>query len=359
MSKSLGAVLVLAAMSITGCQLSAGTSLPTEEFVTTASPLASPAASERPPAPESASAGRLVFVSRRTDFNGDGELDDADGTDLYTMEVFSGEEVALTADVYIDQHPRWSPDGTQVAFSSNRDGDFDVYVIDADGGNLRQVTQNGSDDLHPDWSPDGGYLVFISNETGYSEVYTVSLSTEVVVQQTFSNADLAFWYDERIFWQTDWSPTDRDLVLLTISEPLPPVAGVSYRVSRIWLLDLVSGQMNLLTPEDWHYMGARWSPNGNTIVFEGMTVEGDSPVMSMEGEILLLDGVYTLEPSEYPVAYGRDGQFTSWSPDGTAKVAVASPSIGLPSELFIYATASRTWTRVTDNAFLDEQADWR
>jgi Tol biopolymer transport system component len=299
-----------------------------------------------------------VFVSRRIDFNGDGKVDDSDGTDLYVLDLSSGEVLTLTADPYIDQHPRWSPDGTEVVFSSNRDGDFDLYVLDINNGSVRRATQSNADDLYPDWSPDGRRLVFISDETGASEVYTVSLSTGVVLQQTVWNAELAFWYDERIFWDTDWSPTNRDLVLLTASEPVPLDAQRRTQVSRLWLLDLRAREIHLLTPDGWFYMVGRWSPDGTTVVFREQPVETHGSSWSNEGRIVSDNSTYAIELSESPVAYGMDGAFSSWSPDGSEKVAVVCPAIGLPSELYIYSTAARAWTRVTHNAFIDEQPDW-
>ena len=48
---------------------------------------------------------------------------------------------------------RWSPDGKQIAFAGNRDGDWDVYLMNADGTGVRQVTHNKVDDILSDWQP--------------------------------------------------------------------------------------------------------------------------------------------------------------------------------------------------------------
>jgi hypothetical protein len=61
--------------------------------------------------------------------------------------------------------PAWSPDGARIAFSTNRDGDLEVYVMNADGSGVANLTRNpGTDEgwAYPTWSPDGGSIAYPS-----------------------------------------------------------------------------------------------------------------------------------------------------------------------------------------------------
>lgn len=53
----------------------------------------------------------------------------------------------------VDEYPTWSPDGQWIAFHSDRDGDFDIYIVRPDGSDLRQLTDNDGNDMQPSWSP--------------------------------------------------------------------------------------------------------------------------------------------------------------------------------------------------------------
>src|SRR5215470_3051334 len=68
----------------------------------------------------------------------------------------------LTDNQARDIYPRFSPDGNWIAFSSNREGNYDVYVIPASGGKPRQLTYHSADDNVVGWSPDGKRIVFTS-----------------------------------------------------------------------------------------------------------------------------------------------------------------------------------------------------
>ncbi len=52
-----------------------------------------------------------------------------------------------------DFGPAWSPDGSRIAFSSDRDGNFEVYVMNADGSGQTRLTDNPGIDTNPAWSP--------------------------------------------------------------------------------------------------------------------------------------------------------------------------------------------------------------
>jgi Tol biopolymer transport system component len=65
--------------------------------------------------------------------------------------------------------PKWSPDGTQIAFDGEPAGcKFEIYIINADGSNLRQITDHpkgcGGQNKHPGWSPDGSRIIFSSDD---------------------------------------------------------------------------------------------------------------------------------------------------------------------------------------------------
>ncbi len=85
--------------------------------------------------------------------------------------------VELTADD-TDTAPAISPDGTQVAFMSNRDGNWDIYLVGIDGKDLRRLTDDPAQDGLPAWSPDGKVIAFVSNRGGPWAVWAAVPSGE-------------------------------------------------------------------------------------------------------------------------------------------------------------------------------------
>ena len=68
----------------------------------------------------------------------------------------------LTDSAAADWTPSWSPAGRQIAFVSERDGNWEIYVMDSDGSNPRNLTKSAAKDFPPSWSPDGRQIAFLS-----------------------------------------------------------------------------------------------------------------------------------------------------------------------------------------------------
>jgi Tol biopolymer transport system component len=88
----------------------------------------------------------------------------ADGTDVRN----------LTQNAATDWFPFWSPDGTRIAFQSDREGVGEVFLMNSDGSGQTNLTRNAGLDGGPTWSPDGDKIAFVSERDGNPEIYVMN-----------------------------------------------------------------------------------------------------------------------------------------------------------------------------------------
>jgi TolB protein len=98
----------------------------------------------------------------------------AGNPEIFTVGRTGGAATQLTSSPGADVDAAWSPDGTRIAFASERGGSFDVWVMDADGGGVAQLTSDPAEDRDPAWSPDGSRIAFTSDRDGDHDVYVMN-----------------------------------------------------------------------------------------------------------------------------------------------------------------------------------------
>jgi formylglycine-generating enzyme required for sulfatase activity len=258
-----------------------------------------------------------------------------------------------------DYWPTWSPDGSQIAFASERDGNFEIYVMRVQDvlqgtgdGVLRRLTNSSGDDLEPAWSPSGSQIAFMHYSAGQSAIYVMPApgpETQVDIIDTLQGTDGS---NQRRLTDSDgndWLPA---------WSPAPPGGGAQLAFvsdrdgnAEIYVMDvpLDGGDTNprRLTDNDAEDSYPAWSPDGTLISFYS-TRDG-----SRELYVMPVDG-----GAPRPLTHDDASVWVSaWSPDGT-KIAFTSARDG-NRELYVMPVDGGNLQRLTRNRILDGIPAWR
>ena len=247
--------------------------------------------------------------------------------DIYTMPITGGTPTRIAEGLAWEVHPRFSPDGTRIAFTSDRGGGDNIWVMNVDGSDKRQVTNESFRLLNqPTWSPDGRYIVarkhFTTQRslgTGEIWMYHVSGGGGVAVveranealqkelgEPVFSPDGSAIYYTRNttpgntfIYAQDSQSGIfaieRHDLATGEVTRavdgfggavrptPSPDGSEIAFvrrfeDTSQLWIKDIASGRermiydaLDLDLQETWAVTGVYpnmdWTPDGQSIVF--------------------------------------------------------------------------------------------
>lgn len=205
---------------------------------------------------------QLVYFACRT-FDGPCDIMRLNTADGSTQRLAGGDDTA-------NRWPAWSPDGAHIAFASNRDGDFEIYVMDIKGEETRQLTDNQDlIDTQPAWSPDGETIVYVSGAGDDQGIYTVPATGGAPAQLLDSPDHLEQF--------PIWSPDGAYLAFQS---------DFSAGNTEIWLFDPATGRLTNLTANPAADEHPAWSPDGKQIAFIS-TRDGDQPsvyILSITGE---------------------------------------------------------------------------
>lgn len=239
--------------------------------------------------------------------------------------------------------PRWSPDGSRIAFQSSRERTWAVYVMNADGGDPHNVSTpvelNGGSAWPAGWSPDG-WVVFNSVQPGRG---TASILTYIVKADGTSLTPLLEPGDD----SPAWSPDGSRIAFISDREGSYSLYVMNANGTNVRKLSNLPGE-DLFAPSwgYWENEYSPWSPDGTRIAFTNRVGQATALyVVDADGS-----GPRRLTAPEL------DAEFNGWSPLGT-RIAFTSAAAGT-KDVYVINPDGTGMVNVTDSPDHESDALW-
>lgn len=206
------------------------------------------------------STGRRFLVSYRKGINSGSTftptnrhilltISNAGNPDLYKMSLDgkSLERITNGPRGAMNVEPAVSPDGSKIAFSSDRNGRPHIFVMNADGTGVKQITIAGEYNASPRWSPDGKRIVFAGNDKGHFDIFTVNADGSDMIRLTSAKKPNGKWADNE---DPSYSPDGRNVLF------------VSNRTgaNQLYIVTIDGETEKRITYDSHQYFKPHWSP---------------------------------------------------------------------------------------------------
>ena len=185
---------------------------------------------------------------------------------IYTQVLATGKRTTLANFKGSNSAPSWSPDGRQLAVVLTKDGNSQIYAVNADGSGLKRLSQSSAIDTEPNWSPDGRYLLFTSDRGGSPQIYRMPSYGGEPVRLTFQGS-----YNV----SPRYSPDGKNFVFIQRD-------GGRFRVA---VQEIASGQVQVLTDNALDE-SPTFAPNGKMILYATQQLgRGSLAAVSSDGRV--------------------------------------------------------------------------
>ena len=239
----------------------------------------------------------------------------------------------------------------QIAFVSQRDGNFEIYIMDADGGNQRRLTNNRDRDFRPSWSPDGKRIAFVSDRDGHVHVIRGGSTYEIYVMDADGSNQLNLTNNPHNDRSPSWSPDGRRIVFQSDRDN-----DRDHNI-EIYVMDADGSNPQRLTNNPTEDEDPAWSPDGRRIVFSARR-EGH-----VENKFGITHEIYVMNAdggNEQRLTENRNNDWSpSWSPDGKRIAFMSDRKGDLQNfEIYVMDADGKNQQRLTNNRDSDSSPSW-
>jgi Tol biopolymer transport system component len=244
----------------------------------------------------------------------------------------------------------WSPDGSKLAFASNREGDsFEIFTMNADGSNVQRLTNNSIDDGQPAWSPDGTKIAFTrggacvialskprlklnADDPCMPYIYLMNSDGSNAVNLSTTGGDVG----------PVWSPDGNKIAFTTASPNLPDS-------NEIYVMNANGSNRVRLTNNSRVDYVSSWSPDGSKLAFASNRDTSTYGIYRFQLYTMNVDGSNPIRITNNLF----DDHYPVFSPDGTRIAFQRGQSSPVNpydnTEIFVMNTDGSNQTNITNN----------